>query len=279
MGAVRVPQRGGDRRRRLQRQVAGHHVDVVPGLQEPDGARQADHTGAHHDHPGHGAESALPGRCTPVGGDAHATGCGRRRSRRRTAVGPSGSPGSGSGCRGAPGRRRRRRSPAAVQPWPQQGPLELAGRHHAVGHPGVRSSPRPAAEAARSTRTRATSPSTYPVQVIRPGRCRSQRGQSRCSRVSPSAAICSGEPLGDGPLEAVHRLRRRLAGARGDRTAEPRGRRARASDRRWGGRRCSRTGAARRHRATTTRGSRPGTRTPPPRRTWVSTSPTSRFRP
>ena len=48
---VRVPERSRDRRRRLQRQVAGEHVDPVPGLEQPDGAGQPDHPGTDHDHP------------------------------------------------------------------------------------------------------------------------------------------------------------------------------------------------------------------------------------
>ena len=53
-GAVGVADRRRHRRSRLQRQVAGHHVDPVSGLQEAHRAAQPDHPGTDHDHALHG---------------------------------------------------------------------------------------------------------------------------------------------------------------------------------------------------------------------------------
>ena len=59
-GAVRVPDRRGHRRGRLQGQVAGQDVDPVALLEQPDGTGQADHPGSDHRHP-HEGQSAVSG--------------------------------------------------------------------------------------------------------------------------------------------------------------------------------------------------------------------------
>ncbi len=55
---VGVPEPGRHRGGRLARQVAGDHVDAVPGLEQPHGAGQADDTGPDHDHPRHACSLA-----------------------------------------------------------------------------------------------------------------------------------------------------------------------------------------------------------------------------
>ena len=50
-GEIGVPDRGRDARRRLEREVTSEHVDPVAGLEQPEGAAEADDPGADDDHP------------------------------------------------------------------------------------------------------------------------------------------------------------------------------------------------------------------------------------
>ena len=125
-GEVGVPDRGRDARRRLQREVAREDVDPVAGLEQPEGAAEADDPRADDDHPvRHAAESAAPGRF-PAREDRGRALPGRLR---RTAHRPpaDGDPGADDQGRRLGARALRRRLLQAAE-------LDVAALHPARGH-------------------------------------------------------------------------------------------------------------------------------------------------
>ena len=201
--AVGAPQRRRDRRRRLQRQVPGDHVDPVPGLQQPDRARQPHHTRTDDDRPWPWGESALG--TGPVVGDHHGSGAVGDGGLRRSGPRSGGSRGRRSGCPRRRGTPARHRSRPAASPACAAWPPGCGSRSPRRGSRASKLTALPSTAALRCTATRATTPSTYAVQVIRLGTAAVPARAVQVGQREALAGDLGRQPRVHRPLEPVHR--------------------------------------------------------------------------